>query len=56
MSTANGRRVAIVAGYRTPFCKSGTALKEARAVDLARAVSRELFERTHLDEIGRAHV
>src|SRR5205809_4930442 len=49
MSTANGRRVAIVAGYRTPFCKSGTALKEARAVDLARAVSRELFERTHLD-------
>src|SRR5437899_8329872 len=49
MSTANGRRVAIVAGYRTPFCKSGTALKEARAVDLARAVARELFERTQLD-------
>src|SRR2546428_224218 len=49
MSTANGRRVAIVAGYRTPFCKSGTALKEARAVDLARAVAGERFERTQLD-------
>src|ERR1041384_3636622 len=48
MSAANGRRVAIVAGYRTPFCRSGTALKEARAVDLARAVTRELFERTQL--------
>jgi acetyl-CoA acyltransferase len=49
MSGPNGRRVAVVAGYRTPFCKSGTALREARAVDLARYVARELLERTDLD-------
>jgi acetyl-CoA acyltransferase len=39
----------IVAGCRTPFCKSGTALKDARAVDLARWAARELLERTELD-------
>ena len=49
MPVGNGRRVAVVAGYRTPFCKSGTSLKAARAVDLARFVTRELLERTDLD-------
>ncbi len=49
MTTPNGRRVAVVAGCRTPFCKSGTALKDARAVDLARYATRELLERTDLD-------
>src|SRR5437016_8685544 len=49
MPPGNGRRVAIVAGCRTPFCKSGTALKDIRAVDLARYVARELLERTNLD-------
>jgi acetyl-CoA acyltransferase len=49
MPGGNGRRVAIVAGCRTPFCKSGTALKDVRAVDLARYVARELLERTNLD-------
>ncbi len=49
MPQPNGRRVAIVAGCRTPFCKSGTALKDARAVDLARHAARELFERTNLE-------
>ena len=49
MSERNGRRVAIVAGCRTPFCKSGTALKGAPAVDLARYVARELLERTNLE-------
>jgi acetyl-CoA acyltransferase len=44
----NGRRVAIIAGCRTPFCKAGTVLKEARAVDLARYAARELLERTNL--------
>jgi acetyl-CoA acyltransferase len=38
-----------VAGCPTPFCKSGTALKDARAVDLARYATRELLERTDLD-------
>src|SRR5881296_4690469 len=49
MPAGNGRRVAVVAGCRTPFCRSGTALKDARAVDLARYVARELLERTSLD-------
>ena len=49
MPGANGRRVAVIAGCRTPFCKSGTLLKDARAVDLARFVARELLERTNLD-------
>jgi acetyl-CoA acyltransferase len=49
MPVGNGRRVAVVAGCRTPFCRSGTALKDVRAVDLARAVARELIERTNLD-------
>src|SRR5437660_12797637 len=49
MRLSNGRRVAVVAGCRTPFCKAGTALKDARAVDLARYAARELLERTNLD-------
>src|SRR6266581_7355395 len=48
MPAGNGRRVAVVAGCRTPFCRSGTALKDVRAVDLARFVARELLERTNL--------
>src|SRR5689334_6338127 len=49
MPTGNGRRVAVVAGCRTPFCRAGTALKDARAVDLARFVARELLERANLE-------
>src|SRR5216110_1191552 len=49
MPSLNGRRVAVIAGVRTPFAKAGTALKDARAVDLARYAARELLERTHLD-------
>ena len=50
MPGTNGRRrVAVIAGYRTPFCKAGTQLKDARAVDLARHAARELVERTNLD-------
>ncbi len=50
MPGVNGRRrVAVIAGCRTPFCKAGTDLKDARAVDLARYATRELLERTNLD-------
>jgi acetyl-CoA acyltransferase len=49
MSFPNGRGVAIVAGCRTPFCRAGTLLKDARAVDLARYAARELLERSNLD-------
>jgi acetyl-CoA acyltransferase len=49
MPGLNGRRVAVVAGVRTPFSRAGTALKDVRAVDLARYATRELLERTNLD-------
>src|SRR5467141_401971 len=49
MPGLNGRRVAVIAGVRTPFAKAGTVLKAARAVDLARYAARELLERTNLD-------
>ncbi|MEO8880174.1 MAG: acetyl-CoA C-acyltransferase FadI [Gemmatimonadaceae bacterium] len=45
----NGRRVAIVAGLRTPFERSGTLLKSLSAQDLGRAVVAELVARTGLD-------
>jgi acetyl-CoA acyltransferase len=50
MSTAqNGRRVAVVGGCRTPFCRAGTALKRLTAVDLARLAVVELVHRAELD-------
>lgn len=45
----NGRRVAIVGGCRTPFCKAGTLLKNMTAVDLAKAAAVELVHRANLD-------
>jgi acetyl-CoA acyltransferase len=45
----NGRRVAIVAGLRTPFARSGTTLRAVSAEDLGRAVVAELIARTELD-------
>jgi acetyl-CoA acyltransferase len=48
-SFGNGRRVAIVAGVRTPFAKSGTALKNIAAIDLGKACVAELIQRTSLD-------
>jgi acetyl-CoA acyltransferase len=44
-----GRRVALVAGARTPFAKSGTAFRDVSAVALARHVARELLFRSELD-------
>ncbi len=50
MSVANGgRRVAIVAGCRTPFCRAGTVLKDIPAADLAKAAAVELVHRANLD-------
>ena len=49
MVAQNGRRVAIVAGCRTPFAKSGTVLKDIAAVELARLAARELLARTELE-------
>jgi len=44
-----GRRVAIVGGCRTPFCKAGTTLRGISAVDLARHATTELLHRSNLD-------
>ena len=51
MSTlgSNGRRVAIVAGIRTPFAKAGTALKRFTAIELGKLSVAELIQRTNLD-------
>jgi len=45
----NGRRVAIVAGVRTPFARSWTALKTISAIDLGKTCVAELIQRTSLD-------
>jgi acetyl-CoA acyltransferase len=48
MGGQNGRRVAVVAGCRTPFAKSGTILKDFTAVELAKLAARELLVRSEL--------
>jgi len=45
----NGRRVAIVAGVRTPFARSGTTLKDYTAIELGRFAVAELMQRTNLN-------
>ncbi|HWL40385.1 MAG TPA: acetyl-CoA C-acyltransferase FadI [Gemmatimonadaceae bacterium] len=45
----NGRRVAIVAGVRTPFTKAGTTFKSISAIDLGKLCVAELLQRTNLD-------
>jgi acetyl-CoA acyltransferase len=49
MQDAPGRRVAIIAGLRTPFVKSGTLFRDVPAVALARHVARELLMRSEVD-------
>ncbi|HEU4993412.1 MAG TPA: acetyl-CoA C-acyltransferase FadI [Gemmatimonadaceae bacterium] len=46
---SNGRRVAVIAGVRTPFAKAGTALKHLSAIELGRMCVAELIQRTELD-------
>ncbi len=46
MGKKNGRRVAIVAGLRTPFVKMGTAYKDLSALDLGERVVTELLQRS----------
>src|SRR5580658_6105764 len=49
MGTRIGRRVAIVAGLRTPFVKAGTAFKNLTALELGRIVAAELIQRSNLN-------
>src|SRR6058998_2257454 len=44
-----GRRVAIIAGVRTPFAKAGTLLKDLTAIDLGKRCVAELIQRSDLD-------
>jgi acetyl-CoA acyltransferase len=46
---SNGRRVAVVAGVRTPFAKSGTAFRNLSAIELGKTCVAELIQRTELD-------
>jgi len=46
---SNGKRVAIVAGLRTPFAKQWSAYREVSALDLANIVVAELLQRIDLD-------
>ena len=41
--------MAIVAGVRTPFARSGTVLKDYTAIDLGKLAVAELVQRTALD-------
>jgi acetyl-CoA acyltransferase len=45
----NGRRVAIVAGLRTPFARAGTDLSTLTAEELGRTVVAELLQRTAVE-------
>ena len=44
-----GQRVAVIAGVRTPFAKSGTVFRDVSAVALARHAARELLYRSEVD-------
>ena len=46
---SNGKRVAVVAGLRTPFAKQWSAYRELSALDLANIVVTELLQRVELD-------
>ena len=49
LDSRRGRRVAIVAGVRTPFAKSGTVFRDVSATTLARYAARELLYRSEID-------
>jgi len=46
---SKGRRVAVIAGVRTPFTKAGTALKNLTAIELGKLCVAELLQRTELE-------
>ena len=48
MANRPGRRVAIVAGLRTPFVKAGTSFKDLSALELGKQVVAELVQRAEI--------
>jgi acetyl-CoA acyltransferase len=49
LNPTGGRRVAVVAGVRTPFARSGTIFRDVPAVALARYAVKELVYRAEID-------
>ena len=50
MDTSSGtRRVVVIDGARTPFCRSGTAFTDLRSYDLGRMAVSGLLHRTRID-------
>ena len=49
LKTSPGRRVAVVAGVRSPFVKAGTSFKNISAIDLGKLTVAELLQRADLD-------
>jgi acetyl-CoA acyltransferase len=49
ISSDTGRRVAIVAGVRTPFAKAGSAFKHLSAIELGKLAVSELVHRSGVD-------
>ncbi|MGH7653709.1 MAG: acetyl-CoA C-acyltransferase FadI [Gemmatimonadaceae bacterium] len=47
--SGTGRRVAIIAGVRTPFAKAGTDLRHLSAIDLGKMAVSELVHRSGVD-------
>ncbi|MEO7217285.1 MAG: acetyl-CoA C-acyltransferase FadI [Gemmatimonadaceae bacterium] len=45
----SGRRVAVVAGVRTPFTRAGTLFKKLSAIELGKLCVAELLQRTNLN-------
>lgn len=54
--SANGRRVAVVRGVRTPFTRAGTFYRDLTPVELARLTLVELLQRTELPPADVDHV
>ena len=48
-SAQDGRRVAIIAGVRTPFAKAGTELRHLSAIELGKIAVSELVHRSGID-------
>jgi acetyl-CoA acyltransferase len=49
MNNSTSRRVVVIDGCRTPFCRSGTAFNDLRSYDLGRMAVSGLLHRTDVD-------
>jgi acetyl-CoA acyltransferase len=48
-NSSSSRRVVVIDGCRTPFCRSGTAFTDLRSYDLGRMAVSGLIHRTRID-------